>query len=59
MICTNFRRVRRQCAALMLGLVRRTGERIYVGMSSYSESGFEQQGPLLNLINRLLAKHRQ
>ncbi len=44
---------------LLLGLVRRTGERIYVGMSSYSESGFEQQGPLLNLINRLLAKHRQ
>jgi hypothetical protein len=43
---------------LLLGLVRRTRERIYIGMSSYSESGFEQTGPLLNLINRLLAKYR-
>ncbi|MCB9137211.1 MAG: hypothetical protein H6642_02550 [Caldilineaceae bacterium] len=41
---------------LLLGLIRRTRSRIYVGMSSYSESGFEQQGPLLSLINRLLAK---
>jgi hypothetical protein len=42
---------------LLLGLIRRTRSRVYIGMSSYSESGFEQQGPLLNLINRLLAKY--
>lgn len=41
---------------LLLGLVRRTRTRIYLGMSDYSESGFEQRGPLLNLINRLLAQ---
>ncbi|MCB0160164.1 MAG: hypothetical protein KDD83_18655, partial [Caldilineaceae bacterium] len=39
---------------LLLGLVRRTGRRIYLGMSDYSESGFEQRGPLLSLVNRLL-----
>ena len=39
---------------LLLGLIRRTRRHIYVGASNYSESGFEQSGPLLNLINRLL-----
>jgi hypothetical protein len=43
---------------LLLGLTRRARERIYVAMSSYSESGFEQEGPLLNLVNRLLTKYR-
>ena len=39
---------------LLLGLVRRTRHRIYLGASDYSESGFEQHGPLLTIINRLL-----
>ena len=43
---------------LLLGLVRRTRSRIYVTMSDYSESGFEQRGPLMALVNRLLAQKR-
>ncbi|MEM7131212.1 MAG: hypothetical protein AAF702_33155 [Chloroflexota bacterium] len=41
---------------LLLGLVRRTRQRVYLGLSDYSESGFEQRGPLLGVINRLLAQ---
>lgn len=41
---------------LLLGLIRRTRRQVYLGMSDYSESGFEQRGPLLALINRLLAQ---
>jgi hypothetical protein len=43
---------------LLLGLIRRTRKRIYLGISDYSESGCEQRGPLLALINRLLAQGR-
>lgn len=43
---------------LLVGLIRRTRQRIYLGISDYSESGFEQHGPLLALINRLLAQQR-
>lgn len=43
---------------LLLGLIRRTRDRIYLGITDYSESGFEQHGPLLALINRLLAASR-
>ncbi len=43
---------------LLLGLIRRTRQRIYLGISDYSESGFEQRGPLLALINRLLVRGR-
>ena len=41
---------------LLLGLIRRTRRRIYLGISDYSESGFEQRGPLLAFINRLLVE---
>ncbi|MEZ4868442.1 MAG: AAA family ATPase [Caldilineaceae bacterium] len=44
---------------LLLGLIRRTRRSIYLGISDYSESGFEQRGPLLALINRLLAEEQQ
>ncbi len=44
---------------LLLGLIRRTRQRIYLGISDYSESGFEQRGPLLALINRLLVRDRK
>ena len=41
---------------LLLGLIRRTRRRLYLGVSDYSESGYEQRGPLLTLVNRLLAE---
>lgn len=41
---------------LLTGLLRRTRRRVYLGLSDYSEQGFEQRGPLLGLINRLLAQ---
>jgi hypothetical protein len=44
---------------LLLGLIRRTRRRIYLGVSDYSESGFEQRGPLLALINRLLVRRER
>jgi len=34
---------------LLIGLIRRTRQRVYLGMSNYSESGFEQSGPLKTL----------
>ncbi|GIV77463.1 MAG: hypothetical protein KatS3mg050_1857 [Litorilinea sp.] len=43
---------------LLLGLIRRTRRQIYLSPSDYSESGFEQRGPLLNLVNRLLLQLR-
>jgi hypothetical protein len=43
---------------LLLGLLRRTRRSVYLGLSTYNESGIEQTGPLLNLINRLLAEQR-
>lgn len=44
---------------LLLGLIRRTGNAIYLGISDYSESGFEQRGALLMLVNRLLTQARR
>jgi hypothetical protein len=43
---------------LLLGLVRRARRGIYLGITDYSESGYEQRGPLLNLINRVLVQER-
>ena len=39
---------------VLLGLIRRTTQRIYLGISQYAENGMEQQGPMLHLINRIL-----
>ncbi|MEX1021060.1 MAG: hypothetical protein WDZ49_15470 [Litorilinea sp.] len=44
---------------LLMGLLRRTRRRVYLGLSTYNESGMEQTGPLLTLINRLLAADRE
>lgn len=44
---------------LLLGLIRRTKHAIYLGISDYSESGFEQRGALLMLVNRLLTETRR
>jgi hypothetical protein len=41
---------------LVLGLLRRARQGIYLGLSQYSESGFEQRGPLLTFANRLTAR---
>lgn len=42
---------------LLLGLIRRTRKEIYLGISDYSESGIEQRGALLNLVNQLLVRN--
>ncbi len=39
---------------LLLGLIRRTRHSLYLGMSDYGESGLEQRGPLLSVLNRVL-----
>src|SRR5690606_37485576 len=41
---------------LLLGLLRRCRRQVYLGISDYGESGFEERGALLNLVNRLLIK---
>ena len=41
---------------LLLGLLRRTRQQVYLGASDYSESGYEQRGPLLGIVNQLLAR---
>lgn len=41
---------------LLLGLIRRTRHGIYLAISDFSESGYEQRGALLTLINRLLVR---
>ena len=40
---------------LLAGLLRRARRRIFLGRSDYGESGMEQSGPLLNLLNRVQA----
>lgn len=41
---------------LVIGLLRRTLKTVYVMVTEYSESGFEQRGPLLVAVNRVLAQ---
>ena len=41
---------------VVLGLLRRARRSIYAAFSSYSETGYEQAGPLLRLVNSLLAE---
>jgi hypothetical protein len=43
---------------LTLGLVHRCREGIYLGLSDLNEQGYEQQGPLLKAINRVLRSTR-
>ena len=38
---------------LLTGLFRRARRRIFLGLSDYGESGLEQSGPLLSLLNRV------
>ena len=41
---------------LLIGLLRRARRRVLLGLSDYGESGMEQRGPLLNLLNRVQAR---
>jgi len=43
---------------LILGLTRRCRKRIYLTTSELSEQGYEQQGPLLQAVQRILREHR-
>ncbi|TET52226.1 MAG: ATP-dependent helicase [Anaerolineales bacterium] len=45
---------RNAVAGLTLGLVRRCRRRIYLPLSELGEQGFEQKGPLLRAVQRLL-----
>ena len=42
---------------LALGLLRRCRKRVYLGFSQYGEQGFEQRGPLLVAVQRMLRRH--
>lgn len=42
---------------VLLGLIRRTRQRIYLGLSEYAENGSEQRGPLLYLLNRIMRQN--
>jgi hypothetical protein len=41
---------------LLTGLLRRARRSVFLGLSDYGESGMEQRGPLLNLLNRVQAR---
>jgi hypothetical protein len=41
---------------LVIGLLRRTRSQVYLALSDFSESGMEQRGPLLGLINQVLVR---
>ena len=42
---------------LTLGLIRRCRRRVFLGMSDLDEQGYEQQGPLLQVVQRMLRRH--
>lgn len=39
---------------LAAGLIRRCRKRVYLGISQFSETGYEQTGPLLDVMSRIL-----
>jgi len=53
-------RVRQEALVrLILGLSRRCRQRIYLAYSELNEQGYEQQGPLLQAVQRLLRRRGQ
>ncbi len=42
---------------LALGLIRRCRQRVYFGISELGENGYENQGELLQVFNRMLRRH--
>ncbi|MDE0461157.1 MAG: AAA family ATPase [Caldilineaceae bacterium] len=49
----EFRSRQESLRRLSIGLLRRARRRVYLGLSEYGESGMEQRGPLLKLLNRV------
>ncbi len=49
----EFRTRQESLRRLSIGLLRRARRRVYLGLSEYGESGMEQRGPLLRLLNRV------
>jgi hypothetical protein len=41
------------------GLLRRCRQRVYLGLSDLGESGYEQQGPLLRIMHRIMLEHAE
>lgn len=52
----EFQRRQEMLRRLLIGLLRRTRRKIYLGLSDYGENGQEQRGPLLALLNRILSQ---
>jgi len=53
-------RVRQEALVrLILGLTRRCRQRVYLAFSDLSEQGYEQQGPLLQAVQRLLRRRAE
>jgi hypothetical protein len=44
---------------IMSGLIRRTREHIYLGISDLGEQGYEQRGPMLRIFQQILRRHPQ
>jgi hypothetical protein len=44
---------------LILGLIRRCRRKIYLGLSELGEQGYEQKGPLLHAIQRVLRRQAE
>ena len=42
---------------LVIGLIRRCRQRVYLGLSELGEQGYEQKGPLLQVIQRVLREY--
>jgi hypothetical protein len=41
---------------ILLGLTRRARSEVYLGISDFGESGMEQRGALLSLVNQMLVR---
>ncbi len=52
----EFRSRQESLRRLSIGLLRRARRRVYLGLSEYGESGMEQRGPLLRMLNRVLVQ---
>jgi hypothetical protein len=42
---------------LLLGLVRRCQEQVYVGIADLGEQGYEQRGPLLGIVQQIVQRY--
>ncbi len=44
---------------IISGLIRRCGQRVYLGISDLGEQGYEQRGPMLRIFQQILRRHPQ